>query len=68
MAIVVEGDQLVGVLDSEHHGGQNHQQPDPEHAREQGDKEPVTDIGDEFALAPPRDAGIAGPEMSQHRE
>ncbi len=68
MPVVVESDQLVGVLNAKDHGGQNHQQPDPEHAREQRHQEPVANIGGQLALAPPGRAGIAGPEMAQHRE
>ena len=68
MAVVVEGDQFVGVVNFEQQAGAEHQQPDPEHAREQRHQEPVAEVGDELALAPPGRAGIAGPEMRQHRE
>ena len=68
MAVVVEGDQFVGVANSKQQAGAQHQQPDAEHAREQRHQEPVADVGDELALAPPGPAGIAGPEMRQHRE
>ena len=68
MAVVVEGDQFVGVVNPEQQAGAEHQQPDPEHAREQRHQEPVAEVGHELALAPPGPAGIAGPEMRQHRE
>ena len=41
MAVVVERDQFVGVMDPEHQAGAEHQKPDPEHAREQRHQEPV---------------------------
>ena len=68
MAVVIEGDQIVGVANSKQQSGAEHQQADAEHAREQRHQEPVADVGDELALAPPGPAGIAGPEMRQHRE
>ena len=68
VAVVVEGNQLVGVMNLEDHPGAEHQQSDPQHAAHQRHEEPVADIGDELALAPPWRAGIAGPEMGQHRE
>jgi len=60
--------QFVSVADIEENAGAEHQEPDPQHPCEQGDEEPVADIGDQFLLAPPRLARIAGPEMRQHRE
>ncbi len=68
MTIVIKGDKAVGVVDAENHAGAECQKPDPQHAREHWHKKPVTGIGDEFALAPPRGAGIAGPEMREHRK
>ena len=68
MAVVVEGDQFVGIANPEHEAGAEHQQADPEDTREQRHQEPVAEVGDELALAPPGLAGIAGPEMRQHRE
>jgi len=62
MAIVVKGNQVVGVINLEEYAGADHQQPDPQHAPEQRNEKPVTDVGDELALAPPRRSGIAGPE------
>ena len=34
MAIVIKGDQVVGVVYLEDHAGAEHKQPDPKHARE----------------------------------
>jgi hypothetical protein len=65
---VVERDQLVGIMDLKNQAGAEREQADAEHAREQRDEEPVAEVGDELALAPPRRAGVAGPEMGQHRE
>src|SRR5206468_12005751 len=36
--------------------------------REHRHEEPVADVGNELALAPPWFARIAGPEMREHRE
>ena len=68
MAVVVEGDQVVGIANPEQQAGAEHQQADPEDTREQRHQEPVAEVGHELALAPPGLAGIAGPEMRQHRE
>ena len=68
MAIVVKGDQPVGVMDVEDHAGAEHEQTDTEYAREHWNNEPVANVGDELALAPPRNAGIAGPEMAEDRK
>jgi hypothetical protein len=68
MTIVVECDQLVGLMNVEEDSGAEHQQPDAEDARKHRHEEPVADVGDEFALAPPGFARIAGPEMREHRE
>src|SRR5260370_42547537 len=62
MAVVVKGNQFVGVMYFEDDAGADHEQPDPKYAREQRNEEPVTDVGDELALAPPRGAGVASPE------
>src|SRR5258708_1912387 len=63
VAIVVKRNQLVGVVNIEDYAGGEHEQPDPQYAREQWNEEPVANVGDEFALAPPGLSGIAGPEM-----
>ena len=68
VAVFIEGDQVVGVVDVEDGGGADHQQPDAEHPRESRREEPVDDVGDDLALAPPRPAVVAGPEMGEHRE
>ncbi len=68
MPVVVKGNQLVGVMNIKDHGGAEHQEPDPQHTCEHWNEEPVADVGDEFALAPPGRSGVAGPEMGQHRE
>ena len=58
VAVFIEGDQVVGVVDVEDNAGAEHQQPDTEHPRECRHEEPVEDVGDDFALAPPRLAGL----------
>src|SRR4029079_1983221 len=68
MAVVVECDQVIRLTDIEEDGGAKDQQPDAEDARKYRHEEPVADVGNEFALAPPGFAGIAGPEMREHRE
>ena len=68
MAVVIEGDQVVGIANPEQQAGAEHQQADAEDTREQRHQEPVAEVGHELALAPPGLAGIAGPEMRQHRE
>ena len=68
MAIVVECDQFVGLMNVEDDCGAEHQQPDAEDTRKYRHEEPVTDVGNELALAPPGFARIAGPEMREHRE
>src|SRR5438270_8380977 len=68
MAVVVKGDQLIGIMDVEDHAGAEHEQADTEYAREHRNNEPVANVGDELALAPPRNAGIASPEMAKDRE
>ena len=57
MAVVVECDQVVGVVNVEHHAGAEHQQPDAKHAGEHRHEEPVADVGDELAL---RHHGLPG--------
>ena len=49
--------------DAEQQRGAEHQEPDAQIAREQRDDEPVAEIGDELALAPPR----AGPDCRPRR-
>src|SRR5436305_6875573 len=68
MAVVVKGDQLVGIMDVEDDAGAEHEQADTEYTREHRNDEPVANVGDELALAPPRNAGIASPEMAEDRE
>ena len=58
MAIVVKRDQFVGVTNVEDNACEKHEQPDPQHAREQWDEEPIADVGGEFALAPPGAPGL----------
>jgi hypothetical protein len=48
--------------------GADDHQADAHEARAERDQEPVADVGDDIALAPPRRAGIAGRPMSQRRE
>ena len=55
-------------MDVEDDRSAEHQKADAEDARENRYEEPVTDIGDEFALAPPGFSRIAGPEVRQHRK
>ena len=68
VAVVVELDQAFGGGDAEQPGGAEHQQADAQIAREQRDDEPIAEIGDELALAPPGPARIAGPEVAEHGE
>jgi hypothetical protein len=68
MAVLVEGDQSVGSGDVKECSSANNQEADAEIAGDNRDKEPVAQIGDEVALAPPRTARIAGPELRQHSE
>src|ERR1700741_4092775 len=55
-------------MDVEEDAGTEHQEPDPHHAAEQRHEEPIDNVGDELAPAPPRRPWIAGPEMREHRE
>src|SRR5882724_177555 len=68
MAVVVKRDERVGIMDSKDDSGAEDEESNPQYAREQRNEEPVTDVGDEFAFAPPWLARIAGPEMRQERE
>src|SRR6476620_867850 len=68
MTVVVEGNEFVSVMNIKDYAGCQHEKPDPQYASKQRNEEPVADVGDELALAPPRRAGIAGPEMGQHGE
>jgi hypothetical protein len=54
--------------DSEQQRGADDQEPDAQIAREQRDDEPVAEVGEELALAPPRPPRIAGPEVAEDRE
>jgi hypothetical protein len=68
VAVLVEGDQALGGSDVKEHGRASDEQADAEIAGNDWNKEPVAHIGDEVALAPPRPARIAGPELGQHGE
>ncbi|MGY4282272.1 hypothetical protein ACVWXO_001492 [Bradyrhizobium sp. LM2.7] len=68
MTIVVEGDEIVGVVDIEDDACADDQEPNPHGAGEHRNEEPIAHVGDDFPLSPPRRAGIAGPEMLEHRE
>lgn len=68
MAIVIERDQSIGIMNPEYDAGAQYQQSDAEDAAEQRHKEPVDDVGDKLAPAPPWQARIAGPEMVEHRK
>jgi len=68
VAVVVEGDQLVGIVNVEDDAGGDDQKADPHGAGEYRNEEPVADVGHDLPLAPPRRAGIAGPEMLEQRE
>ena len=68
MAVLVEGDQAVGGGDVKEHGGTGDEHADAEIAGDDWNEEPVAEIGDEVALAPPGTARIAGPELGQHGE
>jgi hypothetical protein len=58
MTVVVECDQPVGIVDVEEKSRADHQQPDPEDAGKYRHEEPVAEVGDQFALAPPGLAGL----------
>ena len=68
MAVVIEGNQPIGIVDVEEDACAQHQEADPDHAREYRHEEPVDDVGDELALLPPGHGIVTGPEMGQHRE
>src|ERR1700692_747988 len=68
MAIVIELDEPLRAGDAEEERRTDHQQPDPQIAREQWDYDPIANIGDQLALPPPRTTRIAGPEERQDRE
>src|SRR6185295_14378830 len=68
MAVVVECDQFVDVVNVEEDSGANHQQADAEDARKYRHEEPIADVGNELALSPPGFTWIAGPEMREHRK
>jgi hypothetical protein len=68
MTVVVERSQFVDLMNVEDDCGAQHQQSDAEDARKYRHEEPVTDIGNELALAPPGFTRIAGPEMREYRE
>ena len=63
VAIIVEVDQAVRGGDAEQERGADDKQADAQKAREDRDEEPVAKVGDQIALAPPRAARIAGPEV-----
>src|SRR5262249_42178995 len=42
------------------------QQTNPDHPREDRHEDPVDDVGDELALAPPWRTLVAGPEVGEH--
>ena len=68
VTVVVESDQAVGGRYSEQNGGANDEHADAQKAHDDGDEKPITQIGDEIALAPPRLAGIARPEPGEDGE
>jgi hypothetical protein len=68
MTIIVERDQVVGCVNPEDQTGADHEQPDPQYPPEHRHEEPVAEVGDQFALAPPWRSGVAGPVVGQHRE
>src|SRR5260370_25959366 len=65
MTIVVKRDQAVGVMNVEDHPGADHQKPDPQDPRKHPNEEPVTDVADAIALAPPPGATVARPAIGQ---
>ena len=68
MPVVVELDQSLGGGDVEQERRPHDQEADAQIARKQWDDEPVAEIGDQFALAPPGLSRIAGPEEGEHGE
>jgi hypothetical protein len=54
--------------DAENQRRRDDQQPDAQQARDHRNEQPIAQVGDEIALAPPRLARIAGPEPGQHGE
>src|SRR5438874_5127128 len=58
VAVLVEDDQAVGGGDVKEHGGTGDEQADAEIAGDDWNEEPVAEIGDEVALAPPGTARI----------
>src|SRR6266404_1236260 len=68
VAVVVKRDERVGIMDSKDDAGAEDEESNPQYARKQRNEEPVANVSNELAFAPPRFAGIAGPEMRQERE
>src|SRR5436305_2508506 len=68
MAVLVEGNQSVDGGDVKEYRSAGDEEADAEIASDDRNEEPVAEIGDEVALAPPGTARIAGPELRQHSE
>ena len=58
MAVVVKRDQPVGVVDVEDDAGAEHHQADAEYPGKYRHEEPVAEVGEKLALAPPRRPGL----------
>src|SRR5258708_12449022 len=67
MAVVVKGNQFVGVMYFEDDAGPAHEHPDPKYAREQRNEEPLTHAAADPPLPPPPATGSTRPHNSPHR-
>src|SRR5262249_19333963 len=68
MPVVIELDEGLRRGDAEQDGSADDQETDAQVAREQRDDEPIADVRDEPAFAPPRWSGITGPAPRQQGE
>jgi hypothetical protein len=68
VAVLVEGDQAVRDGDVEEDRSPGDKQADAEITGNDRNEEPAAEIGDKVALAPPRTARIAGPELREDGE
>ena len=68
VAILIEGNQTVGGRDMQHKCSSGDEKPDAQKTGDHGNEEPITQIGYQVALVPPRLAWIAGPKPGENRK
>src|SRR5436190_18639411 len=68
MSVVVELDQGLAAGDAEEERGPDNQKSDAQVARHERNEEPVAQIREQLALAPPGTARVAGPEQRKESE